>query len=31
MVDNIFYNSKTANIDSDFKNISFNMLPSCDY
>ena len=23
--------SKTAKIDSDFKNISFNMLPSCGY
>ena len=29
MVCNILYYSKTAKIDSNFKNISFNMLPSC--
>ena len=30
MVCNILEYSKTAKIDSNFKNISFNMLPSCD-
>ena len=29
MVRDIFYNRKTAKIDSNFINISFNMLPSC--
>ena len=29
MVCNLLYYSKTAKIGSNFKNISFNMLPSC--